>query len=63
MSNSLKVKLLSSLEKVFLDEKKFVLKIIEENVERPITFKKYPINDDYLLSLRGKVNQLIKNKR
>jgi len=46
-----------------LYDKKFVLKIIEENVERPITFKKYPINDDYLLSLRGKVNQLIKNKR
>ncbi|HEY5562601.1 MAG TPA: DUF4091 domain-containing protein [Clostridiaceae bacterium] len=45
-----------------LYDKGFVLKLIEENTERPITFKEYPLTDDYLLSLREKVNQAIKVK-
>lgn len=40
--------------------RKFVMEFMEENIEKPITFKEYPRSDEYLLSLREKVNQLIK---
>lgn len=37
----------------------YVMNILEENTE-PITFRKYPRNDDYLLNVREKINQAVK---
>nr|WP_284703735.1 DUF4091 domain-containing protein [Clostridium swellfunianum] len=48
------------LESIF--DKEFVIKLIEEDTGKPITFKEYPKKDEYLLELREKVNQLIKEK-
>lgn len=39
--------------------KDYVLKLIEEGIE-PVTFNKYPRNDDYILNLREKVNKAVK---
>lgn len=41
--------------------KEYVLSIIEDGID-PITFKKYPRNEDYLLNLREKINHAIKQK-
>ena len=41
-------------------DKEFVLKLIEEGLERPISFTEFPRREDYLLNLRERVNQLIK---
>jgi hypothetical protein len=45
-----------------LYNKDFVIKVIEDGLDEPITFNEYPKNDDYLFSLREKVNKLIKDK-
>lgn len=39
----------------------YVVKLIDEGIE-PITFKNYPRNDEYILTLREKVNKAIKEK-
>lgn len=38
----------------------YVMNILEENTE-PITFRKYPRNDDYLLNVREKINSSVKS--
>ncbi len=40
--------------------KEYVMQIIEENIS-PITFKEYPLNAEYLLTTREKVNRAIAN--
>ncbi len=37
-----------------------VLEILEKDLEKPLTFKEYPRSDNWLLSLREKVNNMIK---
>lgn len=44
-----------------LTSKDYVLKLIEQELEETITFKRYPRNQAYLLTLREKVNQEIMN--
>lgn len=39
-----------------------VLKLIEEGLETPLTFKNYPMSDDYILNLRQKINYTVKEK-
>lgn len=42
-----------------LTSKEFVLKLIEEGLDEPLTFKRYPADNAYILKLRSKVNNLI----
>ena len=37
-----------------------VIAILEEDLEKPLTFKEYPHDEDWLLSVREKINQKIK---
>lgn len=37
-----------------------VIEILEEGLEKPLTFKDYPHDEDWLLSVREKINQRIK---
>ena len=37
-----------------------VVQLIEEGIEKPITFKEYPHDPEYLLELREKINCAIK---
>ncbi len=39
-----------------------VLKLIEEDLEKPLTFKDYPMSPDYILNLRKKINDAVKEK-
>ncbi len=39
-----------------------VLKLIEEGLEKPLTFKDYPMSPDYILNLRKKINDAVKEK-
>ena len=36
------------------------MELVEEDAAEPITFKKYPHSADYILKLREKVNEAIK---
>ena len=47
------------LEKLYGREK--AMEVLEAGIE-PITFKKYPKDDEYILALRRKVNEMIKAK-
>ena len=38
-----------------------VLKLIDEDLIIPITFSNFPQNDEYIINLRDKVNNKIKN--
>lgn len=38
-----------------------VIEVIEEGLEKPLTFNEYPHDEKWFLSLREKINQLIKN--
>lgn len=49
-----------ALEK--LTDKEYVMNIIEENGKYNLTFSNYPHSDDWLLRVREKVNQAIKEK-
>ena len=49
---------LRTLEKKIGREK--VLEILEKDLEKPLTFKEYPHDDNWLLTIREKVNQKIK---
>lgn len=42
-----------------LTSKEYVLELIEGDLGEPLTFKKYPKSDMYLLGLRNRVNKLI----
>lgn len=42
-----------------LTSKGFVVKIIEDELDYPLTFKKYPKDNVYMLELRSKVNKFI----
>lgn len=42
-----------------LTDKESVVTLLEEGIEKPITFKNYPHSDDYILNVRQKVNQEI----
>ena len=42
-----------------LTSKEEVVKLIEEELDEPMTFKKYPKDNGYILKLRSKVNALI----
>ena len=42
-----------------LTDKAYVLSLIEEGLESPITFSNYPHSDDYLIRLRMKINSEI----
>ena len=42
-----------------LTDYEFVVGLIDENLETPITFKDYPRNNFYLLNLRKRVNEEI----
>ena len=42
-----------------LTSKEYVMELIEGDLAEPITFKKYPKSDMYLLTLRNKVNREI----
>ena len=39
-----------------LTDKNYVVGLIEDGLPEPITFYKYPHNDDYILNLRRRVN-------
>lgn len=39
-----------------LTNKDFVMGLIEEDLSQPITFREYPKSDDYLLTLRNRIN-------
>ncbi|MBR3819082.1 MAG: DUF4091 domain-containing protein [Clostridia bacterium] len=39
-----------------------VIEILEKDLEKPLTFKEYPHDDNWLLSVREKVNNMIKEK-
>ncbi len=39
-----------------------VLEILEKDREKPLTFKEYPHDDNWLLSMRETINQMIKEK-
>jgi hypothetical protein len=45
-----------------LSSKEFVMELIEGDLAEPITFKKYPMSDMYLTSLRNRVNMEIANR-
>ncbi len=49
---------LKALEKKIGREK--VIGILEKDLEKPLTFKEYPRDDNWLLSVREKVNNMIK---
>lgn len=51
---------LSLCEKLY--SKEFVMSLIDENCENEITFREYPRSNEYLLTLREKVNCAIKEK-
>ena len=42
--------------------KEFTHALVHEDLDEPITFKKYPCNADYLLTLREKLNHLIEKR-
>jgi len=39
--------------------KEYVMELIEEDLDEPLTFKRYPKSDMYLIALRNKVNKEI----
>ena len=39
--------------------REFVMECIEENLSEPLTFRKFPKSDYYLLSLRNRINREI----
>lgn len=39
-----------------------VLEILEKDLDRPLTFKEYPHDDNWLLKVRENINQMIKEK-
>ena len=45
-----------------LSSKEFVMELIEGDLAEPITFKKYPMSDMYLTSLRNRVNMEIASR-
>lgn len=49
---------LKALEKKIGREK--VLEILEKDLNKPLTFKEYPHDENWLLSMREKINQMIK---
>lgn len=49
---------LRALEKKIGREK--VVKILEKDLDKPLTFKEYPHDENWLLSMREKINQMIK---
>lgn len=51
---------LKALEKKIGREK--VVEILEKDLDKPLTFKEYPHDDNWLLSMREKINQMIKEK-
>ena len=51
---------LNALEKKIGREK--VIEILEKDLDKPLTFKEYPHDDNWLLLMREKVNQMIKEK-
>ena len=42
-----------------LTSKEHVMRIVEENLSEPITFKNYPKSDMYLIWLRNRINKEI----
>ena len=42
-----------------LTGKEHVMELIEEELDEPLTFKRYPKSDMYLISLRNRVNREI----
>lgn len=42
-----------------LTDKEYVMNLIEEDLDEPLTFKRYPKSDMYLISLRNRVNREI----
>lgn len=42
-----------------LTSKEYVMELIEEDLDEPLTFKRYPKSDMYLIALRNKVNKEI----
>ena len=51
---------LKMLEKKIGREK--VIEILEKDLDKPLTFKEYPHEEEWLLSMREKINQMIKEK-
>ncbi len=49
---------LKALEKKIGREK--VIEILEKDLDKPLTFKEYPRDDNWLLSIREKINHMIK---
>lgn len=45
-----------------LSSREFVLSLIEEDLQRELTFASYPRSADYLLRLRSKVNEQIERR-
>ena len=43
--------------------REYVVNLIEESINEPLTFKEFPANADYLLNLREKVNKAVKAKK
>lgn len=43
-----------------LTGREYVMKLVEEELQTPLTFTAYPKSEDYILDLRSKVNQEIK---
>jgi hypothetical protein len=42
-----------------MTSKKYVLKILEAGLDKPLTFDEYPIDKGYLISVRRKINEEI----
>jgi replication initiation and membrane attachment protein DnaB len=42
-----------------LTSKEYVMELIEGDLDEPMTFKKYPKSDMYLITLRNRVNKEI----
>jgi len=42
-----------------LEGRQFVIDMMDEGLHEPITFRQYPHHDDYLLTLRSKINEAV----
>lgn len=46
-----------------LTSREYVMKILEEGTDKPITFSEYPGNDRYILSVRNRINREIAQRK